>query len=192
MPDQAMWESFFCPSATLQKMGLNRYRHKVVDFGCGYGTFSIPVAQITKGVVYAVDIDDGFISVCERKAKEAGLHTVICEQRDFILNGVSLADDTVDYAMLFNILHAENPVSILQEAYRVLLPFGKAGVIHWNYDRTTPRRSSMNIRPCQNSARRGLSKAGFESIQPYINLPPYHYGIVGQKPRLDLEKSGGG
>ncbi len=192
MPDQDMWESFFCPSATLQKMGLNRDCHKVVDFGCGYGTFSIPAAQITKGVVYAVDIDDGFISVCERKAKEAGLHTVICEQRDFILNGVSLADNTVDYAMLFNILHAENPVSILREAYRVLLPFGKAGVIHWNYDRTTPRGPSMNIRPRPEQCQAWIKQAGFELIQPHINLPPYHYGIVGQKPRLDLEKSGGG
>ncbi len=182
MPDQDMWELFFCPSATLQEMGLNRDCHKVVDFGCGYGTFSIPAAQITKGVVYAVDIDDGFISVCERKAKEAGLHTVICEQRDFILNGVSHADNTVDYTMLFNILHAENPESILQEAYRVLLPFGKVGVIHWNYDPSTPRGPSMNIRPRPEQCQAWIKLAGFQLIRPHINLPPYHYGIVGQKP----------
>jgi ubiquinone/menaquinone biosynthesis C-methylase UbiE len=183
MPDQELWESFFSPSATLQEMGLDSGCHKVVDFGCGYGTFSIPAAQITKGVVYAVDIDDGFIAECERKAKEAGLNNVICEQRDFILNGVSLADNMVDYAMLFNILHAENPVRILQEAYRILSPLGKVGVIHWNYDPKTPRGPSMNIRPRPGQCQEWIKLAGFELVKPLVNLPPYHYGMVGQKPQ---------
>jgi ubiquinone/menaquinone biosynthesis C-methylase UbiE len=183
MPDSEMWESFFSPSDILHEMGLKDDCHKVVDFGCGYGTFSIPAAQITKGVVYAFDIDDGFIAECERKAKEAGLNAVICERRDFITNGVSLADNMIDYAMLFNILHAENPVRILQEAFRVLLPLGKVGVIHWNYDPTTPRGPSMKIRPRPEQCQEWINLAGFELIRPYINLPPYHYGIVGQKPR---------
>ena len=183
MPNQEMWESFFSPSVILQEMGLNSDCHKVVDFGCGYGTFSIPTAQITKGVVYAVDVDDGFIAECERKAKEAGLNTVICEQRDFILNGISLADNMVDYAMLFNVLHAENPVRILQEAYRVLSPLGKVGVIHWNYDPTTPRGPSMSIRPRPEQCQEWIKLAGFELVKPHINLPPYHYGLVGQKPQ---------
>lgn len=190
MPNQEMWESFFSPLATLQEMGLDSDCHKVVDFGCGYGTFSIPAAQITKGIIYAVDIDEGFISECERKAKEAGLNTVICERRNFILNGVSLADNTVDYAMLFNILHAENPVKILQEAYRVLSPRGKVGVIHWNYDPTTPRGPSMNIRPRPEQCQEWIKLAGFELVKSNINLPPYHYGIVGQKPQSQFKSFG--
>ena len=172
-------------------MGLNSACHTVVDFGCGYGTFSIPAAQITKGVVHAVDIEERFIAECERKAKEAGLNTVICERRDFILNGINLADNIIDYAMVFNILHAENPVRILQEAYRVLLPGGKIGVIHWNYDPTTPRGPSMNIRPRPEQCQEWVMLAGFELINPHINLPPYHYGLVGQKPRSDFEKIAG-
>lgn len=187
MPNQEMWESFFSPSATLQEMGLNSDCHKVIDFGCGYGTFSIPAAQITKGVVYAVDDDDGHISECERKAKEAGLNNVICERRDFILNGVSHADNMIDYAMLFNILHAENPAKILQEAYRVLSPLGKVGVIHWNYDPTTPRGPSMGIRPRPEQCQEWIKLAGFELVKPHINLPPYHYGMVGQKPQISGE-----
>lgn len=183
MPNQEMWESFFSPSATLQEMGLNSDCNKVVDFGCGYGTFSIPAAQITKGIVYAVDIAGEFIAECKRKAKEAGLKTIICKQRDFIQSGVGLSNNSVDYAMLFNILHAENPVTILQEAYRVLSPLGKVGVIHWNYDPTTPRGPSMNIRPRPEQCQEWMKLAGFELVKPYINLPPYHYGIVGQKPQ---------
>ena len=186
MPNQEMWESFFNPLAALQEMGLNSDCHKVIDFGCGYGTFSIPAAQITKGTVYAIDIDDGFVAECERKAKAAGLNTVICERRDFISNGVNLPDNTVDYAMLFNILHAENPVKILQEAFRVLLPHGKVGVIHWNYDPTTPRGPSMSIRPRPEQCQQWMKAAGFELFKPHVNLLPYHYGIVGQKPKASL------
>lgn len=183
MPNQAIWESFFSPTMILEAMELNRDCHQVIDFGCGYGTFSIPAAQITNGIVYAIDIDGDFIAECERKAKEAGLTTVRCEQRDFMLNGVSLADNTVDYAMLFNILHAENPVTILQEAYRVLTPLGKVGVMHWNYDPTTPRGPSMTIRPRPEQCQAWMKLAGFALVNPHIDLPPYHYGIVGQKPQ---------
>jgi ubiquinone/menaquinone biosynthesis C-methylase UbiE len=189
MPDQEMWASFFSPADILKKMGLNSHCHKVVDFGCGYGTFSIPAAQITKGIVYAFDIDDGFITECEHRAKQAGLRTVICEKRDFILNGVGLADNMVAYAMLFNILHARDPVKILQEAYRVLTPLGKVGVIHWNYDATTPRGPSMKIRPRPGQCQAWIKLAGFELVEPLIELPPYHYGMVGQKPKNDFRNN---
>jgi len=35
----------------------------------------------------------------------------------------------------------------LNGAYRILKIGGKAGLIHWNYDSTTPRGPSMDIRP---------------------------------------------
>jgi ubiquinone/menaquinone biosynthesis C-methylase UbiE len=181
MPEEEMWESFFNPAIILQKMGLNRNCRNVVDFGCGYGTFSIAAAKITNGIIHSIDIDEGFIAVCKHKAIEAGLDNVICEQRDFTLNGIGLDDDTVDYVMLFNILHAEDPVSLLEEAFRVLSLHGKVGVIHWNYDPTTPRGPSMSIRPRTEQCQDWIRSAGFELVKPFINLPPYHYGIVGQK-----------
>ncbi len=41
--------------------------------------------------------------------------------------------------MLFNILHAAESGALLAEARRVLKVGGKLGVMHWNYDPTTPR-----------------------------------------------------
>ena len=52
-------------------------------------------------------------------------------------------DASVDHAMLFNILHVEEPVGLLCEAMRVLVPGGKAGIIHWRTDLETPRGPSM-------------------------------------------------
>lgn len=78
-----------------------------------------------------------------RKAEEAGL----VEQRDFVADGSGLPDGSADYVMLFNILHREQPETLLREAWRILSPRGRLGIMHWNYDPTTPRRPSMEIRP---------------------------------------------
>lgn len=53
---------------------------------------------------------------------------------DFIYKRSGLENESLDYAMLFYILHAEKPEELLKEAYRILTPEGKLGVIHWNSD----------------------------------------------------------
>ena len=83
--------------------------------------------------------------------------------------------------MLFNILHTEVPLALLQEAYRILEPMGKVGLIHWNYDPSTPRGPSMDIRPRPEQCQQWMKSAGFDLIKPLVDLPPYHYGILGQK-----------
>ena len=80
------------------------------------------------------------------KAQEAGLQNVKTYLRDFVTDGTGLPAASVDYAMLFNILHAERPEVLLREALRVLKPGGKLAITHWNYDPTTPRGPSMDIR----------------------------------------------
>jgi ubiquinone/menaquinone biosynthesis C-methylase UbiE len=182
MPDEEIWESFFDPEFILRELGLNHDCRTVVDLGCGYGTFAIPAARMINGVVYALDIEQSFIAVCETRIKETGVNNVICQQRDFISRGTGLADNMADYVMLFNIMHAEHPLVILNEAVRILVPAGKIGVIHWNYDSTTPRGPDMDIRPRPEQCQEWVRAAGFELIRPLVNLPPYHYGMVGQKP----------
>jgi len=55
----------------------------------------------------------------------------------------------------FNILHVEDPVELLREAFRVLSPEGKLGIIHWKTDPATPRGPSMAIRPQASQCRVG-------------------------------------
>ncbi len=182
MPAEDVWDSFFDPVFILKMLGLNGDCHNVVDFGCGYGTFAIPAAQIMKGTVYAFDIEEDMIAECQRKAQEMGARNVVCQRRDFASHGTGLPDNIVDYAMLFNILHAEQPLTILSEARRILVPGGKIGIIHWNYDPSTPRGPSMDIRPRPEQVQAWVTQAGFELVLPHADLPPYHYGIVGRKP----------
>jgi len=181
MPDEGSWTTFFDPVAILQKVGLSPDASVVVDMGCGYGTFSIPAAQLTHGVVYAVDIEPEMLATCQRKAEELGLENLITVQRDFFANSTGLADHSADFCMLFNILHTAQPVQLLLEAYRILRPGAKVSIIHWNYDPNTPRGPAMVIRPRPEQCVSWLKEAGFVVQNPIIDLPPYHYGIVATK-----------
>lgn len=182
MPEEALWNSFFfSPDETLVRLGLTSDCHDVVDFGCGYGTFSVPAARIVQGTVHALDIETNMVATTIRKAEQCGVCNIVARQRDFVAEGTGLPDDSVDYVMLFNLLHAEQPVALLREAFRVLRPGGKAGILHWRPDPTTPRGPSMDIRPTPEQCRQWAKAAGFIVVTNLVDLPPYHYGIVVQK-----------
>lgn len=155
----------------------------VVEFGCGYGTFTIPAAQLIQGNVIALDIDEAMTKATSEKAQSAGIQNVIATQRDFVGLGTGLPDAHAVYAMLFNILHIENPVGLLQEARRVLKPGGKAGIIHWRTDVETPRGPSMPIRPTAEQCRRWGEDAGLDFVRhESLCCCSWHWGMVMQRP----------
>ena len=181
MPEEESWSTFFDPDAILAALDLTGEVRDAVDFGCGYGTFTIPAARRVSGVVYALDIEPEMIAATMKKAQEANLTNVVARQRDFSAEGTGLEPQSVDYAMLFNILHAEQPLRLLREAWRILTPGGRVGVIHWNYDPNTPRGPSLTIRPRPADCRQWIEEAGFIIVKGLVDLPPYHYGLLGQK-----------
>ncbi|MGA2797543.1 MAG: class I SAM-dependent methyltransferase [Thermoguttaceae bacterium] len=180
MPEESVWVNFFTPEEVLHKLGLSA-SGDAVDFGCGYGTFTIPAAQITTGTIHALDIDAEMVAATKSKAEALGLQNVRTYLRDFITSGTGLPDKIAGYVMLFNILHAECPGVFLREALRVLMPGGKLGLMHWNYDPATPRGPSMDIRPRPEQCREWGEAIGFRFIEQ-IDLPPYHWGIVMERP----------
>jgi ubiquinone/menaquinone biosynthesis C-methylase UbiE len=181
MPGESMWDEFFDPELIMDNLGIRNIHSHIADFGCGYGTFTIPAARRTKGNVYAIDVETEMVKIIREKVRQNGLENVIAIERDFLILGSGLPESSCDYVMLFNILHAEDPLAILNEAKRILSPGGRVGIIHWNYDESTPRGPSMAIRPKPQQCKEWLMEAGFKSAGPIIDLPPYHYGIVGIK-----------
>lgn len=181
MPEERLWRSFFDPEVLLATLGLNSSVRDVADFGCGYGTFSLPAARIISGTLYGFDIDAQMIAACEGRAVSENTANVCFQIRDFVLNGTGLDDESVDYVMLFNILHAEDPGALLREAWRILNNSGLVAVIHWNYDPATPRGPSMDIRPQPVACQKWVERAGFVVEGGIIELPPYHYGLLGRK-----------
>jgi len=177
MPEEEMWKGLFDVENILKTMGINSKIKNIVDFGCGYGTFAIPIAERISGKVYAFDIEPEMVRTTKRKARENGLGNIEVTLRDFISSGSGLENESVDYAMLFNILHLDNPMNLLKEVYRILKKNGKLGIIHWNYDPTTPRGPPMNIRPKPEQCIEWARNSGFNHPIKY-DLKPYHYGIV--------------
>lgn len=183
MPEEDLWREFFDPDAILRSLKLAPSCRDVVDFGCGYGTFTIPAARIASGTVHALDIEPEMAAATLAKAEAQGLRNVRVYVRDFVAEGSGLPAASVDYVMLFNILHAERPEVLLDEAFRILAPGGTMGVIHWQYDASTPRGPSMDIRPQPEQCRDWAIRAGFALLTPgIIDLPPYHYGMAWRRP----------
>jgi SAM-dependent methyltransferase len=180
LPIEEEWAKFFNPNRTLKLLGLNCKIKEVADFGCGYGTFTIPAAQMISGKIYALDIEPEMVKTVERKVKEFKLNNVVVILRDFISEGSGLKDLSVDFVFLFNILHAENPVCLLKEGYRILTLGGKAGIIHWKYDETIRDGPSMDIRPKPEQCRHWAESAGFH-FEKQFDLKPYHYAIIMKK-----------
>jgi len=177
MPEEAFWESFFQAEETLRKLGLTPEHRQIVDLGCGYGTFSLAAARLGAGQVLGLDIDPAMIARCRERTTAEGLDTARFELRDFVAYGTGLATGSADFVLLFNLLHAESPAVLLEEARRILLPDGRLAVTHGNPDPSTPRGPAMDIRPRPDDCRRWMRECGFHVDPGVIDLPPWHFGL---------------
>ena len=182
MPEEEMWSDFFDPEQILCTFGLDKGVEDLVEFGCGYGTFTLAAAKLVTGVVHALDIEPEMVAAVKEKCRQSGVDNVRGVIRDFVAEGTGLPSDSVDAALLFNILHHEAPVALMKEAFRILKPAGNLAVIHWNYDPSTPRGPAMEIRPRPKQCIAWGESAGFLFRCQRFDLPPYHYGLLFKKP----------
>ena len=181
MPPPELWEGFFESDRVLEALGCGGVPGDAVEFGCGYGTFTIAAARRISGVVYASDIDPLMVSATIERAAQAAVRNVVVETRDFVAAGCGRPDVSASFVMLFNILHIENPLRLMREAHRVLRHGGVAGVIHWRHDIETPRGPPLKIRPSPAQCRSWGEKAGLRWLSS-PDLPPWHWGMVLERP----------
>lgn len=182
MPPETMWATFFDVEAFLDKMQVNPSVHNLMEVGCGYGTFTISTARRISGKLFTFDIEQEMIDYTKKKALQEGLANISFFKRDIITNGSGLTSDSADYVMLFNILHHDQPMELINEAYRILKKGGKVGIIHWRSDIDTPRGPDVSIRPKSNQCLEWAREAGFTILQQPQILEPYHFGVIFQKP----------
>ncbi len=98
----------------------------VLDFGCGFGHYSIGMARMTgpKGRVTAVDIQQKMLDKTMSRAQKAGLeniiHPVLCHEAGI---GISLE---LDFILACNSIHeTTEPASFLAEFFGLLRPGGR-------------------------------------------------------------------
>jgi len=181
MPFEPDWDAFFDAEATVDRIfGSKLVDGDVVDFGCGYGTFTIPAALWTRGTLTALDIDPLMVELVDEKAGQLGLKNVRGVVRDFVSDGTGLADASQMHAMIFNLLHIEDPLALLAEVRRIVKPNGSASVIHWRSDVPTPRGPPQEIRPSPQQCRDWLQEAGFSTVTTIdvADACPYHFALL--------------
>ncbi len=178
MPEEAYWETLFDVPLILDRLGIDGRLRNVMEMGCGYGTFTIPVARRISGLLTTFDIDEAMIERTRQHAAAAGAWNILYVVRDVFTDGFGGEAGSKDACLLFNILHGEEPVRLLAEAARVVRPGGAVLVTHWRCDPATPRGPSMEIRPRPEQIVGWAKKAGWlEAEGTVMDLPPWHYGI---------------
>ena len=191
MPEEDHWESLFDVELILDRMGIDATLRDVAELGCGYGTFTLPVARRIRGVVETYDIELAMVDRTIQRAREAGLGNMRAEVRDVLTEGFGSEPQTKDACLLFNILHGEEPERLLAHAARIVRPGGRVLVIHWRYDPTTPRGPSLEIRPRPEQIiewARTIKMLRF--VPAVLDLPPWHYGLrFARTARVDTRRN---
>ncbi len=184
MPEEAYWNSFFDVEAALDVLlGPPGVSGHALEFGCGYGTFTLPAARRISGSLRALDIEPALVAEVQRKAGAEGINNVHAELRDFVADGSGVKSASLAHAMIYNLLHLDHPVALLREAHRVLSPGATLSVIHWRSDIPTPRGPSLAIRPTPEQCREWMAAAGFHAIES-VDLQmccPFHFGLLARR-----------
>jgi ubiquinone/menaquinone biosynthesis C-methylase UbiE len=178
MPAENIWPDFFNVDLILSELLVNSKIIYLVEIGCGYGTFTIPSAKLIAGKLFAFDIEEEMLGIVKRKLKNEHIENVILEQKDILTQTTGLAENSIDYVMLFNILHCESPVEFLNEAYRILKPKGKVGIMHWRSDIITPRGPELKIRPKPDQILQWIDEQKFSLLKKPVVLEPYLFGLI--------------
>lgn len=178
MPPVNVWEPLFDVEGTLDRLGLVAGVHsRVVEFGCGYGTFSIPVARRVHQLM-TFDIDEGMVRQTLARASDEGLTNISATTRDVIAKGYNIEPGSCDAVLLMNVLHHKDPVHMLHEAAKLLTPgVGRIYATHWQHNPSTPRGPPMEIRPKPKQLETWAKQTAllFAEFGP-VACPPWHYG----------------
>jgi ubiquinone/menaquinone biosynthesis C-methylase UbiE len=178
MPAENMWADFFNVGLILSELHIDSKINDLVEIGCGYGTFTIPAAKQIKGKLYAFDIEKEMLEIVTQKLAFEHIDNVILEHRDILTQTTGLADNSIDYVMLFNILHHDSPGDFFNEAYKILKPKGKVGILHWRSDIPTPRGPDLSIRPKPDQILQRIDKQKFSVYKEPKMFEPYHFGLI--------------
>lgn len=177
MPEQVYWDSLFDIGTILKWMGCADRFETVVEVGCGYGTFTVPVAVATKGRLIGFDIEQHMLDIAQANTDTAGVNNVELKRRDVLADGTGLEADSVDRVMLFNLLHFPERHQLLVEVARILKPGGQVDVLHWRKDIPTPRGPQVDTRPDKSTILRAIEGTSLAPKGDARVLPPYHWGL---------------
>ena len=171
--------SFENPDVILSQAGV-RTGEIVADIGCGTGFFTIPLAGRVgkKGLVYALDTSPTMIK--ELRGRTRNLKQVKPLRSNE--NRFPLKDDTLDFALLVNMVHElEDWRLFFKEVRRVLRSTGRICVVDWK-KRKMQMGPPLKIRFTKKRLKEMLQQSGYRQIRSLPPLP-FHSGLIALKKR---------
>lgn len=184
MPDRAWWMALWPdPAAIAQSLGV-RPAMTVLDLCCGYGYFTLPLAKIVDGHVYALDLDPALIKQAQAEAAQQGISVLAWITAD-ARQVAELLPEPVDFVLIANTFHGvpDRP-GLAKAVAEVLKPGGLLAIVNWHpmlREQTVvlgqPRGPETELRMAPDTVQAVVEPAGFQLAQ-LVDLPPYHYGAV--------------
>jgi len=105
----------------LKEIGIKE-GNKVLDFGCGEGHYTIPLAEVVgkRGIVYAIDKDAQVLTKLKKIIKEKRLKNIKLINEN---TKIPLENNSIDVVLCYDVIHYEdkqNRKKIYEKIYRVL------------------------------------------------------------------------
>lgn len=115
----------YSPEQLISKLGIDS-NDVVVDFGCGPGFFSIPLARVA-GKTIGVDVSPLMLERAARNAKKNHAEIELLQSNG---TGIRLPDRSVDLILLTHVFHeVEDKLKVLSEFHRILRASGRLVVV---------------------------------------------------------------
>lgn len=187
---QALWPD---PEAVLRGLGID-FGLTVLDLCCGEGHFTSTIAHIVGGIgrTMALDIDADALAVAKARASDAGIpqqaiRWLECDAYDLL----DKLPSSPDYVLIANTFHGvSDKQQLARNVFNVLKPGGQFAIVNWHQrsrDDTIvlgePRGPQTRVRVSPDQVMDDVMPVGFK-LHGIVELPPYHYGIVFDKPKV--------
>lgn len=194
MPDNDWWQALWPdPEGVLRRLGID-FGVSILDLCCGDGHFTAPMAHIVGGIgrVMAVDLDADMIEQAKIRVAAAGIPAtavrwIQCDACDFAKSVPS----NPEYVFIANTFHGvPDKQQLARDVFNMLKPGGQFAIVNWHHrskDDTTvlglPRGPETKMRMSPEAVMDEVLPVGFR-LHGIVELPPYHYGIVFDKPKV--------
>ncbi len=112
----------------VQELGVTE-GDRVLDYGCGIGSYSIPLAKAvgTSGRVYALDIHPVAVGEVRKRALKEGFTNIDTIQSDL---ATGIEDEHLDYALLIDVwTWVSDKMGLLEEMHRIIKPSAKLVIL---------------------------------------------------------------
>ena len=194
MPDADWWQTLWPdPEGVLRRLGVD-FGVPTLDLCCGDGHFTAPIAHIVGGLgrVVAVDLDSVLLAQAKARTEGSGIppgtvRWLECEAGDI----VDKLPIQPEYVLIANTFHGvPDKQQMARDVFNVLKPGGQLTIVNWHHrlrDDTTvmdePRGPKTEMRMSPDQVMDEVLPVGFR-LHGVVELPPYHYGIVFDKPKV--------